>query len=61
MQIETRCGGCAERRAILGKAVAALRSGNAPQVAALTKTAAKSLSDDAKAFARGLQARLAKR
>ncbi len=52
---------CGERRSQLGRAAKAVQTGRYGVAIGETGAAAKSLSDDAKAFARGLKERLAKR
>ena len=55
------CSGCSGRRQALGAAARAVRFGQAAAAGVQIKVATKSLSDDAKAFARGLKVRLIQR
>lgn len=56
-----RCISCAERRAAIGHGAAALKAGRYSAAAHEIKTVRKSLTDDAKAFAQALKARLGRR
>ena len=55
------CGGCAERRVALAAGLRAAKGGQYAAAAQQAKGAAKSLTDDAKAFAKALGTSLVKR
>lgn len=55
------CSGCTDRRHALSDAAKAIRAGQAQRAGQQIKVAGKSLSDDAKAFARELKVRLVQR
>ena len=55
------CGGCAERRAALAEGLRAARGGQYAAAAQQAMGAARSLTEDAKAFAKALSTRSVKR